>query len=62
MLAIGTAAPVDDFGLVDLVSLAVGGRQTRRRSDGAVDVNETAAQSTDQMVMVVADPILESSW
>ena len=32
---VGTATPVDDFGLVDVVALVVRGRKTGRRADGA---------------------------
>ena len=54
----GAAAPVDDLGLVDLVPRVVGRGQARRGTDGAVDVDHAAAGATDQMVVVVADPIL----
>ncbi len=59
-LALGAAAPVGDFGLVDFVALVVGGGETGRRADGAVDIDHTAAFAADQMVVVVADPILEA--
>ena len=59
--AIGTAPPVGHFGLVDLVAPIVDRLETGRVADGAVDVDHTAADSADQMVMVVANPILESS-
>ena len=57
---IRTAAPVGDLGLVDLVAPVVDRRETRRGADRAVDVDHAAADSTDQMVVVVADPILEA--
>ena len=44
------------------VSPVVGRRETGRGTNRAVYVNETAADSTDQMMMVVADPILEARW
>jgi hypothetical protein len=59
--AIRTAPPVGDLGLVDLVAPVVGRRETRGGADRAVDVDQTAADSADQMVVVVADPILEAS-
>ena len=59
--AVRTAAPVDDLGLVDLVALVVGRRETGRGADRAVDVDHAAADAADQMVVVVADPILEAS-
>ena len=59
--AFRTAPPVGDLGLVDLVAHVVGRRETRGGAHRAVDVDHAAADSTDQMVMVVADPILEPS-
>jgi hypothetical protein len=56
-----TATPVDDLGLVDRVTAVVGRREAGSGADRAVDIDQTAADSTDQMVMVVADPILETS-
>ena len=56
----GTAAPVGDLGLVDLVALVVGRREARSGADGAVHVDHAAADATDQMMVVVADPILEA--
>jgi hypothetical protein len=58
---IRTTPPVGDLGLVDLVAHVVGGRKTGGIADGAVDVDQKTADSTDQMMMVVADAILESS-
>ena len=58
---IRTAPPVGDLGLVDLVAPVVGRRETRGGADRAVDVDHTAAGSANQMVMIVADPILEAS-
>jgi hypothetical protein len=55
-----TAPPVDDLGLVDLVAFVVDRRETGREADGAVDVDGTSADAADQMVVVVADPILEA--
>jgi hypothetical protein len=52
------AAPVDDLGFVDDEARVVGGRQARGGADGAVDIDHAAAGAADQMVVVVADPIL----
>jgi hypothetical protein len=59
--AIRTASPVGDLGLVYLVAHVVDRRETGGGADRAVDVDQTAADSTDQMVVVVADAILEAS-
>ena len=59
--AIRTAAPIGDLGLVDLVALVVGGLETGGRANRAVDIDHTAAASTDQMVVVVANSVLEAS-
>jgi len=58
--AIRTAPPVSDLGLVDLVALVVGRGEARGRADRAVDVNDAPADSTDQMMVVVADSIFEA--
>jgi hypothetical protein len=60
-LAIGTTAPVRDLGLVDLVPHVIDRRQTWRGAGRAVDVDDTAADFADQMMVVVANPILEAS-
>ena len=59
-LAIGAAAPIRDLGLIDLVALVVGRREAWGRPGGAVHIDQAAADSTDQMVVIVAHPILES--
>src|SRR4029453_12220806 len=56
--AAGAPTPVDDLGLVDLVTRVVGGDQARSVADRAVHVDHAPACSTDQVVVVVADPIL----
>jgi hypothetical protein len=58
--AIWTSAPVRDLGLVDLVAVVVRRRETRSGADGAIDIDDTAADATDQMMVIVADAILES--
>lgn len=57
---IGATTPIDDFRFVDLVPHVVGRCEARHRTGGTVDVDHPAADATDQMVMVVADPILEA--
>src|SRR5688572_18030627 len=59
--AVRTATPVDDLGLVDRVAPVVGRGETGNGANRAVDVDHTAADSTDQMVVVVGDSILEAS-
>jgi hypothetical protein len=59
--AIRTATPERDLGLVDFVTSVVDRREARSRPDGAVDIDYTAADSADQMVMVVADAIFKAS-
>src|SRR5207244_3764600 len=59
--AVGTAPPIDDFGFVDLVAAVVNGGETGRVADRAVDVDQLAAVAANQMVMVVADPVFETS-
>jgi hypothetical protein len=59
--AIRTAPPVDDLGLVDLVAPVVGRCQAGSGPDRAVDVDHTTADPANEMVVVVADPILEAS-
>jgi len=59
-LAVGAAPPVGDFGFVDLVALVVARSETRGVADGAVHVDHAAADSTDQVMVVVADSILEA--
>jgi hypothetical protein len=58
--AIGTASPVCDLGLVNLVAHVVGRRETGSGADHAVNIDQAAADSANQMMVVVADPILES--
>jgi ribosomal protein L14 len=57
-LALGASTPVRDVRFVDLVAVVVRRRETRRRSNGAVDVDETAAVATDEVMVVVIDAIL----
>jgi hypothetical protein len=59
--AIGTAPPVGDLSLVDLVTSIVCRRETGGGAGSAIDIDHTAADSADQMVVVVTDPILEAS-
>jgi hypothetical protein len=59
--AIRTAPPIGDLGFIDLVAVVVGRRETRRVSNRAVYIHHTAADATDQMVVIVTDAILEPS-
>ena len=47
---------------MDLVALVVERGEARGVPDRAVDVDHAAAESTDQMMMVVADAIFETRW
>jgi hypothetical protein len=58
--AIPTAPPVHHLGLVDLEAAVVIRGETRGGADSAVDVDHAAALATDQVVVVVADAILET--
>jgi hypothetical protein len=58
--AVGASAPIGDFRFVDFVTARIRRFQTRGAAGGTVDVHDTAAAATDQMVMVVADAIFES--
>jgi hypothetical protein len=60
VLAIRTASPVRDLGLVDLIAVVVVCREAGRFADGAIDVHYAATDSTDQMVMVVTHTIFEA--
>src|SRR5207237_5216133 len=55
---LGTSAPVDDLGFVDLVARVVGGRQAGGVADRTVDVDHPVAGSADEVVVVVTDPVL----
>jgi hypothetical protein len=59
--ALGTSAPVDDLGFIDLVAEVIGGRQARSVVDRTVDVDHPIAGSTDEVVVVVPDPVLVAS-
>ena len=54
----GAVPPIDHFGLVDREASGVGGLEARGMSDGAVDVDHAAAGAADEVVVVVADPVL----
>jgi hypothetical protein len=57
-LTLWTSTPVRDVGFVDLVAVVVGRGKARRRTYGAVDVDETAAVATYEVMVVVIDAIL----
>jgi hypothetical protein len=59
--AIRTTPPVSDLGFVDLVAFVVDRSETGGGADRALDVDQTAADATDQVVVVVADPIFKAS-
>jgi hypothetical protein len=59
--AIGTAAPIGDLGLVDLVALVVGRGETRGLASRALDVHDATADAADQVMVVVANAILVAS-
>jgi hypothetical protein len=54
------ATPVRDLGLVDLIATIVEWLQARRGTRRAIDVDDTAAGSADQVMVIVADTILET--
>jgi hypothetical protein len=58
--AIRTPAPIRDLGLVDFVAPVVSCDQTRGSASGTVHIDHAAAVPADQMVVVVADSILEA--
>ena len=58
--AIRAASPVGNLRLIDLIAVIVVRREAGRFADRAVDVHHAPADSTNQMVMVVADAILEA--
>ena len=57
----GTKSPVGDLGFIDLVAMVIRCRQAGSRADRTVDVNDTAALTTDQVVVVVVHPVLVAS-
>ena len=57
--ALGTTSPVGYFRFVDLIAAIVDRRQARRFAGRALDVDDPTADAADQMVMVVADAVLE---
>jgi hypothetical protein len=59
--ALRAAAPVDDFGLIDLIAKVVGRDQARSLADRAVNVGRSAAPTADHVVVIIADPSLKAS-
>ena len=57
--AIRTASPVRHLRLVDLIAATVAGNQARCRPGRTIDVNHAAARAANQMMVVIADAILE---
>lgn len=60
VLAGWATAPVDNFGLFDLVPPVVQDAEAGGGADGAVDIDHAAAAAADHVVMVVAHPVLET--
>jgi len=58
---IGTRPPIDNLRLIDLVTRVGGGGQARRVTNGAVYIDRLSAGATDQMVVVVTNPIFIES-
>lgn len=56
-LTLRTSTPVRDVGFVDLVAVVVGRGKARRSTDGAVDVDETTAYATYEVMVIVIDAI-----
>ena len=57
--ALRAGAPVDHFRFLDVETVVVRRVEAGRFADGAVDIDRFSASSADEMVMVVADAILE---
>jgi len=57
---LGTPAPVDDFGFVDHVAQIVGSSEARSSADGTIDIDRTATDAADEMVVVITDPIFKA--
>ena len=57
VLTLGAESPVGHFGLVDNEAIIVGGRQARGLPNGTVHVGDVTAVATDDVVMIVTDPI-----
>jgi hypothetical protein len=53
--------PVGDLRFVNLVAVVIRRRETRRRAHRTVNVDDSLARSTDQMMVVIVDPILVAS-
>lgn len=58
--AVGAQAPVGDLGLVDDEAVFVAWFETRRLPHCAVDIMDRSTPATDEMVVVVTDPVLVS--
>ena len=60
-LALRTATPKGHLRFIYLETLVIAGSETGRLTHSAVDINHATTISTDQMVVVVGNPILKSS-
>lgn len=58
---VGATAPIDNLGLIDLEAVIFLNVETWGRSDGAVDIEDQAAASAHQMMVVVANAVFVSS-
>jgi hypothetical protein len=56
--AFGTSAPIDHFGLIDPEACVVRGGQARSLPNGAVYIDGFSAGPANEVVMVVARPVL----
>jgi len=60
-LTLRAESPVRDVGLVDVIAVIVGRRETRRRAHRTVDVDDASALSTDEVMMIVIDAVFVAS-
>src|SRR5947209_7741750 len=56
--ALATSAPINDFGFVDLVAPRIGGREAGGVTDRTIDVDHLIARPTDEVVVIVTNPVL----
>ena len=54
--AIGTLAPIDDLGFVDVEPGGVVRGEARYVTDGAIDIDRAPARTADEMMVVVPHP------
>jgi hypothetical protein len=56
-LALRAAAPIHDFGLVDLKSHVISGAKTRCRADGTININDASTNAANQMVVIIVNSV-----